>query len=128
MLRVRISSSLLFLKDIKRYNFTPSSSSTNNSRGPLTESFDPNKVTSLVPHGKVYEEITIIDSWGKIEVTGGLLIANDFSHVKVNANNFSLDTVDKVNISTPKWKLSIKQGWRVVQTDRDYQLVRNEMP
>lgn len=86
-------------------------------------SFDPNKVISLGPHGKVYQQITIIDHWGKIEASSGLLIASDFSHIKVDASQLILSDASKNVITSAGWKLSINNGWRLEMKDNLARLI-----
>ena len=89
-------------------------------------SFDPNNVTSLEPHGKVYKGITIIDHWGKIEVDAELLMANDFSYAKVNAMDLILNVRNIETIQTSGWKLTINKDWHIVAVDEKLELVKKE--
>lgn len=86
-------------------------------------SFDPNKVISLDPYGKVYQQITIIDQWGKIEASTGLLIASDFKNIKVDASQLVLSDHDQNVIVSQGWKLSINNGWRLEMKDNLVRLI-----
>jgi hypothetical protein len=75
-------------------------------------------VVPLGEQGTYYPTATISDTWGTIEVSGGILVANDFRSAKVTA---------PVNPAAPgpRWKLNLAQGWRLEPGKRkgDYTLV-----
>lgn len=73
---------------------------------PLVEmqmTFDPNRVRPLDGHGTVYEQITLTDAWGRLEVrSSGALIAPTF---------------DRAAVALPEegaaWTLDLADGWRL---------------
>ena len=90
-------------------------------------SFNPNHVVSLEPYGKVYQTITVIDRWGKIESEGGLLIAKDFSHIKVNAGSLPSNfqkSGDKV-FESDGWRLTINDGWQINAASTGFELIQS---
>jgi hypothetical protein len=60
--------------------------------------FDPNRVQPLEGHGTVYQTITLSDAWGRIEVTNGALVSNDWKRMIVPAG---------------EGKLTLNEGWRI---------------
>lgn len=80
--------------------------------------FDPRDVHPLDDLGKVYPKMKITDAWGILEVTGGALIAADWSRVIVPAPS---DTTARP-LKGDGWKLQLKEGWelRVAERKGDY--------
>ena len=77
--------------------------------------FDPRNLVTLDGNGTVYPSLTITDLWGKLIVTdGSALIASTWDRVTVpvpvdpNANP----------VMGEGWTLELKNGWKVVPSDR----------
>jgi len=71
--------------------------------------FDPRDVQVLDDVGKVYPKMRMTDAWGVLEVTGGALIASDWSSVTVPA---SADITARP-LAGDGWTLDLKPGWTV---------------
>lgn len=69
-------------------------------------SFDPQTVFPLGANGTYYPTATIQDEWGKIEVTGGILIASDWSGARVAAPT-------EGPLKGPGWSLQLNPGWSI---------------
>jgi len=83
-------------------------------------SFDPNSVFPFGTHGTVYAPGTLIDNWGTLTATEGVLISPDFKTAWVPAPT-SVDF-----LSGPGWTLKLNGGWKVVPGMRkgDYTLTK----
>ena len=71
--------------------------------------FDPRDIRPLDDLGKVYPKMRMSDAWGILEVTGGALIANDWSKVVVPAPS-------DPNLRPLKgngWTLELSPGWEL---------------
>ena len=68
--------------------------------------FDPNNVQPLGDLGTVYPSMEVSDVWGRIVVTGGGLIAADYSRLTVPA-------------SGEGYTLTLKEGWKIVAGARE---------
>ena len=91
--------------------------------GAFNFSFDPNGAVSLPAIGTYYEHARITDKWGILEVeSGGVVIettpAGLFSGVVVAKPVLTNGTV-----SGSGWKLSLADGWKVVEGGRKDELV-----
>ncbi|MBX3120152.1 MAG: hypothetical protein KF784_13890 [Fimbriimonadaceae bacterium] len=82
-------------------------------------SFDPQNLVPLDEDGTYYPTATIIDEWGTIEVTDGVLIAGDWRSAKVVAPASGA-------VSGPGWTLKLKTGWKIVVGKRkgDFTVVK----
>jgi hypothetical protein len=69
--------------------------------------FDPRDIRPLDDLGKVYPKMKMSDAWGILEVTGGALIANDWSKVVVPAPP---DPTARP-LTGPGWTLTLNPGW-----------------
>ena len=83
-------------------------------------SFDPNAVTPLPGHGKVYTSCKFADDWGVLEVDGSAFVPNDFSSVVVPAPG-------EGGLKGKGWTLQLNSGWKLVPGARkgDYTLARS---
>ncbi len=73
--------------------------------------FDPRDVRPLGEAGTVYPTLRISDDWGVLTVTGGALVAPDFSAVTVPAPVAGTTAGDG-------WRLELNAGWRLVPASR----------
>lgn len=75
-------------------------------------SFNPNGVMSLGSEGLYYPTATVIETWGKLEVTEGLLLAADRKTARVAPPaNFE-------DRRGPGWTITLDGGWRIVKDER----------
>jgi hypothetical protein len=74
-------------------------------------SFNPQNVVPLGTEGTYYPTATIIDEWGTIEVTDGILVAGDFRSARVIAP-------PSAGESNPGWKITLKSGWKIAEGNR----------
>ena len=77
--------------------------------------FDPRDIRPLGDLGKVYPKIKMSDSWGILEVTGGALIANDWSKVIVPAPS----DPNARTLEGDGWTLKLKEGWEAQAAERE---------
>jgi hypothetical protein len=92
---------------------------------PLEErkiTFDPRAVTPLQDYGRVYKIFDVIDSWGRLTVTNGALMTNDWSTVYVEAPT----EIRGSAVSGNGYTLHLSEGWRIRRDDAsgDYILER----
>ncbi|MEY2483165.1 MAG: hypothetical protein QOK24_1693 [Verrucomicrobiota bacterium] len=71
--------------------------------------FDPGELISLDPRGTVYPNIKIVDVWGILTVSNGVLLESDFSRITVSAPTKSGATSAKGD----GWTLELSSGWEV---------------
>ena len=71
--------------------------------------FDPRDIQPLDDLGNVYPTLRVIDAWGILDVTGGALIAGDWSKVVVPAPN----APNARPLEGDGWTLELKTGWEV---------------
>jgi len=71
--------------------------------------FDPRDIRPLDDLGKVYPKMKMSDAWGILEVTGGALIANDWSKVIVPAPP---DPTARP-LTGAGWTLELNAGWEL---------------
>jgi len=71
--------------------------------------FDPRDIRPLDDLGKVYPKMKMSDAWGILEVTGGALIANDWSKVVVPAPR----DPNARPLGGDGWTLELNAGWEV---------------
>ncbi|HRK22063.1 MAG TPA: hypothetical protein PLX06_09645 [Fimbriimonadaceae bacterium] len=75
-------------------------------------SFNPNGVMSLGSEGLYYPTATVIEAWGKLEVSEGLLLAADRKTARVAPPaNFE-------DRKGPGWTITLDEGWRIVKDER----------
>ena len=85
--------------------------------------FDPRDIRPLDDLGKVYPKMKMSDAWGILDVTGGTLIANDWSKVIVPAPN----DPNARPLEGDGWTLKLNAGWelRAAKRKGDY-IVKRE--
>jgi len=71
--------------------------------------FDPRDIRPLDDLGKVYPKMKMSDAWGILEVTGGALIAGDWSKVVVPAPR----DPNARPLAGDGWTLELNAGWEV---------------
>jgi hypothetical protein len=76
--------------------------------------FDPRDIHPLDDLGKVYPKMKMSDAWGILEVTGGALIANDWSKVIVPAP----PNPTARPLTGPGWTLNLNPGWELRDAER----------
>jgi hypothetical protein len=88
--------------------------------------FNPNNLVPFGELGTVYPAITVIDAFGKLEVTAeGALLSSDWKLIRVPAPAAGTDpTSGSVALKGAGWTLELQSGWRVVRGERegDYQV------
>jgi len=97
-------------------------------RIPLTRpnvSFDPNALEPVPGLGTVYPTMELADAWGRLTVTGGALLATDWSAVTVTAPGAT--AAPSGTVRGDGWTLELSPGWRVAPGPRagDATLVRS---
>ena len=87
-------------------------------------SFNPSVLVPIEGMGTVYPTITLISSWGKLEVHKAALITADFKKAYVSAPT---KTEDKL-LSGDGWELRVEPGWKAVAGERkgDWKLVKGK--
>lgn len=82
--------------------------------------FDPRDVRIMPGRGRVYPKMKMTDAWGTIEVDGGALVAEDWTHVIVPAPT----DPQARPLRGDGWRLDLSPGWRVRAGERkgDYRL------
>ena len=70
-------------------------------------SYNPQNVIPLGKEGTYYPSATLIDEWGTIEISDGVIIANDFQTAWVDAPTGS-------SLENSGWKLKLQPGWKLV--------------
>ena len=73
----------------------------------LNRSFNPNTLIPFASEGTIYPTGTFTAPWGTLEVSGGALVAPDFSMVRVPAPP---DTAARP-IRGDGWSLALAEGW-----------------
>jgi hypothetical protein len=88
--------------------------------------FDPRDIHPLDELGKVYPKMKMSDAWGVLEVTGGALVANDWSKVVVPA---PADPTARP-LAGDGWTVRLNEGWGVRYGIRkgDYVIMRKPTP
>ncbi len=81
-------------------------------------SYDPNTVLTVENIGNIYPSTTIIDNWGKLEVTEGALISNNWDKVNVSKPTFISDSL----VSGQGWTLKLSSLWKVETNNGHYLL------
>jgi hypothetical protein len=76
--------------------------------------FDPNNLVSFGDLGTVYPTLQLTDEWGILTVSGGAVMAPDWSRVTVAAPHQATPP----SLSGPGWTLELKPGWRLVPGPR----------
>ena len=77
--------------------------------------FDPGNLVPLEPHGTVYPNIRIVDTWGILTVSkNGALLSADFSRVTVPA---PVKTTQPL-IEGDGWNLRLNSGWQLQAAER----------
>jgi len=66
--------------------------------------------------GSVYPALRVVDDWGILEVSGGALLAADWSSVVVPAPGDA--TLRAGPVTGPGWSLALAAGWRLVPAER----------
>ncbi len=79
-------------------------------------SFDPSNVLVMGEEGKVYPTTTIVDNWGKLEVSKGALINNDWNKVNISK---PLQFTDSL-ITGDGWSLRLVENWKVEAKNGNY--------
>ena len=76
---------------------------------------DPGNLVPLEPHGTVYPNIRIVDTWGIFTVSkNGALLSADFSRVTVPA---PVKTTQPL-IEGDGWNLRLNSGWQLQAAER----------
>jgi hypothetical protein len=70
-------------------------------------SFNPSTVFPMDSEGTFYPTATLINEWGTLEVSDGVLISSDFKSAIVKAPKSAGD------LSGPGWKLTLSPGWKI---------------
>jgi hypothetical protein len=83
-------------------------------------SFDPNTVFPLGERGTVYPALRVTDAWGVLTVTGGALIAPDWSAVAVAAAG--PPAPEGGALRGDGWSLELAPGWRLAEGTGGYWL------
>lgn len=79
----------------------------------ISRMFDPTSMVGFDMTNTLYPTGTFGSEWGSIEITsGGALIANDFSQIRVSAPT-SPPTVDDRTVHGDGWVLTLRPGWAV---------------
>jgi len=83
--------------------------------------FDPRSLVPLGPEGTVYPTMRVTDDWGVLSVTGGALLAADWTSVTVQAPTDG-------GTRGEGWELSLEPGWRLVAGEGpgSYRLAKQE--
>lgn len=86
----------------------------------LNYTYDPNEVFPLGELGSVFPHSTVIDQWGKLDASNGLLLAPDMHRAFVPAPKPGSPNAGD------GWTLELKPGWKLVPAPRpgDYTLVK----
>jgi hypothetical protein len=88
----------------------------------MNVTFDPGEVDVLAGHGSVYSAMDVTDVWGKLEVTAGGLIRDDWSAAVVPAPEGRAGVVVGSGFT-----LTLNEGWVVAETeDQDTLTVRED--
>ncbi len=77
-------------------------------------SFNPNAQEFVEGLGTFNPTLRLVGQWGILSVTGGCVIASDWSHVRVEAPTQS----STQSLAGPGWTLELKPGWRIVSGPR----------
>ena len=85
-------------------------------------SFNPSELVPIEGVGTVYPTLTLMSTWGKLEVHKASLITSDFKKVFVAAPT---KTEEKL-LAGDGWELRLEPGWKAVQGERkgDWKLVK----
>lgn len=79
----------------------------------ISRMFDPTTMVGFDMRNTLYPTGTFGSEWGSIEISsGGALIANDFSQIRVSAPS-SPPTVEDSTIRGDGWVLTLRPGWGV---------------
>lgn len=87
-------------------------------------SFDPGNVVALGEEGTYYPAATVIDEWGTLEVTDGVLIAGNWRSAWVEAPKSATD------LKGPGWTIKLNPGWKLTPGKRpgDFTLSQPKSP
>ena len=83
--------------------------------------FDPLGVESLAGLGQVHRSLTVTDTWGRLEVTGGpaLLLTDEAGMIRgvrvaLGEGDGAATAEDGGELSGDGWRLEVAEGWRAV--------------
>jgi hypothetical protein len=85
-------------------------------------SFNPSELVPIEGVGTVYPTLTLISTWGKLEVHKASLITSDFKNAFVAAPT----KFEEKLLAGDGWELRLEPGWKAVQGERkgDWKLVK----
>ena len=73
--------------------------------------FNPTNLMPLADAGTVYPTMHVIDDWGSVQVTGGALMASDWTQVTVAAPDGNAPTS---KLHGKGWTLDLAPGWQLM--------------
>lgn len=80
----------------------------------LAWGFDPTALIAFDQRSLIYPFGTFAAPWGKLQVdSNGVLVANDFSTIRISMPNGAVHTGDKGTVRGNGWELQLNPGWRV---------------
>jgi len=86
-------------------------------KGSFNYSFDPNTVTPLDDTATIYPTLRVTDEWGLLEVSDGALMFRDNGKVTKLHVTAPTDT-QKPPLQGSGWKLTLNEGWKIVEGER----------
>ncbi len=86
--------------------------------------FDPRNLQPLDDLGTIYPNIRISDNWGILTVSNGALMSSNWTKIYLSALNIAPENIDTNPIEGDGWELELKEGWKLVASERksDYLL------
>lgn len=87
--------------------------------GHFSFNFNPSTLVSLGGDGAVYPTFRASDAWGKLVVTGGVLVTTNFSKATLAAP----ESTQGSHLSGPGWTLELAPGWQVAPGARPGDLI-----
>lgn len=90
----------------------------------MSVQFDPNNLVPLDDLGTVYPTIRVSDAWGVLTVSGGALLAANWTEIRVAA---PADTIVRP-LKGEGWSLDLKEGWVIQPAERKGDFVLKPTP
>lgn len=85
-------------------------------------SFNPMNIVPLGSDGNVYPTANIIDNWGNLAVSKGMLLSSDWRTIYLSAPSEITD----IGVTGDGWSLNLKEGYKVIRQEEGYLLVKQE--
>ena len=76
-------------------------------------SFDPNHVQPLDDLGSVFRNVQVVDDWGRIDCSGGILLRRNADGSITSLSVPAPPRADGTLVQGDGWELSLNEGWAI---------------